>query len=88
MKVLLLMGAKRTRSRVSSRDVLPVYLSSDPYHRSFEERLDIRRYHAYGKRAGGMVFVKAGDRLMLNTIVESTRIRGVWLRKVGGRQSP
>ena len=31
-----------TRSGISSRDVSPVYFSPDPYHSSFEERLDMR----------------------------------------------
>jgi hypothetical protein len=91
-------GSKERRaiaaSGISCRDVLPVYFSTDPYHSSFDERLDMRRYHAYGKRAGGMICVATGDRLTLKDVVASspaarirawrTRIRGAWLRKVGG----
>jgi hypothetical protein len=68
-------GSKERRAIVkmgiSSRDVLPVYFLPDLYHSSFEERLDMRRHHGYGKSAGGMVFLKSDNIPMLNTIVES-----------------
>ena len=35
---------------ITCRDMLPVYLSKDPYQGVFEERLDMRQCHAYGKR--------------------------------------
>ena len=53
----------------------------------------MRRYTAYAKPAGGMVFETADDRLILRDIVPRspaakipawrTRIRGAWLRKIG-----
>ena len=38
-----------TAAGITLRDVSPVYFSPDSYHSAFEERLDIRRYHAYGR---------------------------------------
>ena len=40
-------------AEITCRDVTPVYFPRDPYHEAFEERLDMRRYRAYSKRAGG-----------------------------------
>jgi hypothetical protein len=78
---------------ITHRDMAPVYFSKDPYHDAFDEQLDMRRYTAYAKPAGGMVFEATDDRLVLKHIVPSspaakipawrTRIRGAWLRQVG-----
>ena len=67
--------------------------SCNPYHEAFEERLDMRKYRAYNKCAGGMVFDTTGEMLTLTHVVPSspaariqvwrTRIRGAWLRKIG-----
>ena len=53
----------------------------------------MRKYRAYSKRAGGMVFDTTGERLTLTHVVPSlpaprirawrTRIHGAWLRKIG-----
>ena len=56
---------------ITCRDVTPVYISCDPYHEVFEERLDTRKYRAYNKCAGGMVFDMAGERLALTHVVPS-----------------
>ena len=71
----------------------PVYFSPDPFHKEFEETLDMRRYGAYDKPTGGMVFEKSYGQLVLQNIVPSspaakipawrTRIRGDSLWKVG-----
>ena len=55
---------------ITFRDVSPVYVSPDPYHSTFEERLDIRRYHAYGKDMEGMVFSTKDGRLALRDSVQ------------------
>jgi hypothetical protein len=79
---------------ITCRDVSSVYFSPDPCHSTFEERLDMRRYQAYVKQAGGMVFARGDDRLTLKSMTSSlpgtklrawrTRIRGAWFRKLGG----
>ena len=71
----------------------PAYFSPDSYHQAFEESLDMQRYGAYNKPAGGMVFVITDDRLTLRDVLPSlpaakipawwTRILGTWLCKVG-----
>ena len=78
---------------ITEKDMAPVYFSSDPCHQAFEDRLDIRRYGAYDKPSGGMVFAVADNRLILRDILPSspaakipawrTCIHGAWLRKVG-----
>ena len=78
---------------ITEKDMVPVYFSPDPYYQAFDERLDMRRYDAYNKPAGGMVFAIADDRLTLWDILPSsptakvpvcrTRILGTWLHKVG-----
>ena len=50
---------------ITKKDMAPGYFSPDPYHQAFEERLDMWRYGAYNKPAGGMVFAITDDRLTL-----------------------
>ena len=57
---------------ITCRDVTPVYFSRGPYHKAFEERLYIRRYRAYNKRAGGMVFDTKEEVLMFTHVVPSS----------------
>ena len=71
---------------ITYRDVTPVYFSRDPYHKAFNEKLDMRKYRAYDKRAGGMVFNTAGERLTITHVVPSSpaaRIRA-WRTRIRG----
>ena len=61
-----------TTTGITFRDVSTVYFSPDPYHSTFEERLDIWQYHAYGKEMGGMLFSTKDGRLTLRDIVPSS----------------
>ena len=56
---------------ITEKDMVPVYFSPDPYFQAYEERLDIRRYGAYKKPTGGMVFAIADDQLTLRDIIVS-----------------
>ena len=57
---------------ITCRDVTPVYFFRDLYHKAFEEWLEMQKYRAYNKRAGGMVFDTAEERLTLIHIVASS----------------
>lgn len=63
--------AAMAKAGTTIRNMVPVYFSPDPYHKAFEERLDMRRYTAYTKPAGGTVFDIADERLVLRIIVPS-----------------
>ena len=55
------------------KDVMSnVYLSPDPYHYSFPETLDLRRFDSTKHPTAGMNFTTTDDRVFLGSIAKST----------------
>ncbi len=66
---------------ICSDDVAMVYLSQDPYHDSFTETLDLQKFDSNRTPTSGMHFLVADDRVLLQSIDESTptaRIHNWW----------
>ena len=59
---------------ITIHNLAPVYFSLDPYNEAFQERIDIRRYGAYEKKAGGMRFDTKDNRLVLRDVVPSLSV--------------
>jgi hypothetical protein len=70
-----------------------IYLSPDPYHESFEEEVDIRRFDLNKHRTAVLCLAHHNGRLFLGGTAKGTpcakiarwrtRIKGAWLIKVG-----
>ena len=82
-----------TEFDIGHRDIASIYLSPDPYHESFEEEVDIRRFDLTKHRTAGLCLAHYDGRLFLGGIAKSTpcakiprwrtRIKGAWLIKIG-----
>jgi hypothetical protein len=70
-----------------------IYMSPDPYHKAFEEVLDLRRFDFTRHRTAGLCLAHVNGRLILGGITPSTpaakiprwrsQIKGAWLIKIG-----
>jgi hypothetical protein len=82
-----------TEFMIGKRDILVIYLSPDPYHDTFEEEVDIRRFDLTKHRTAGLCLAQRDCRSFLGGIAKSTpcvkiprwrsRIKGAWLIKIG-----
>ena len=78
---------------VNRSDMMTVYMSPDPYHDSFEQPLDLRKFSLTSHPTGGLDLHESDDRVHLKRMIPSTpaakiadwrtRLRGAWLIRVG-----
>ena len=61
-----------TEFLIGQRDIASIYLSPDPYHESFEEEIDIRRFDLTKHRTAGLCLAHHDGRLFLGGIAKST----------------
>jgi hypothetical protein len=82
-----------TEFMIGKQDISMIYLSPNPYHKSFEEEVDIRRFDLNKHRTAGLCLAHHDGRLFLGGIPKSTpcakiprwrtRMKGAWLIKIG-----
>jgi hypothetical protein len=82
-----------TEFLIGHREIASIYLSPDPFYKSFEEEVDLRRFDLTKHRMAGLCLAHYDGRLYLGGIAKSTpcakiprwqtRIKGAWLIKVG-----
>jgi hypothetical protein len=82
-----------TEFMITKSDISMIYLSPDPYHESFEEEVDLRRFDLNKHRTARLCLAHHDGRLLLGGIAKGTpcakitrwrtRIKGAWLIKVG-----
>jgi hypothetical protein len=75
-----------------------IYLSNDPYGRTFKEKLDLHKWDPTKHRTAGLRFITKNGRLILISMDKSTpgacidkwrtRICGAWLMSVNGHAVP
>jgi hypothetical protein len=78
---------------ISHNDMALVYMSPDPYHKAFEEVLDLRRFNFTRHRTAGLCLAHVNGPLILGSITPSTpaakiprwrsQLKGAWLIKIG-----
>jgi hypothetical protein len=79
---------------IGPRDVEMIYMSSNPYGRSFEANLDIRRCNLGSHPTAGLKFLLKNNRLILASMDPGTpgaridkwrtQLRGAWLISIAG----
>ena len=79
---------------IGPQDMAMIYMSPDPYGRTFEKDLDLRKWNLTKHRTAGMQFLDKDGRLVLTSIDPSTpaaridrwrtHLRGAWLISVDG----
>ena len=82
-----------TEFMITPRDIANIYMSPDPFHESFDEEVDIRRFDLRKHRTAGLRLSAHDGKLYLGGIDKSTpcariprwrtRVKGAWLIKVG-----
>ena len=78
---------------VSSSDMHMVYMSPDPYHDSFEQPLDLRKFAVSSHPTAGLDLYERDERVHLKRMTPGspaakipdwrTRLRGAWLIRIG-----
>ena len=78
---------------ITSQDMALIYMSPDPYHKAFEEIIDIRLFNFNRHCTAGLCLAHTDGRLILGGMAPSTpaakfprwrsRIKGAWLIKIG-----
>ena len=87
-------SAMVTKYLIGPHDMEVVYLSSDPYGRTFEEQLNLRKCNMSIHWTAGLRFIVKDGRLILTSMDKSTPgarvdkwrtcIRGTWLQSING----
>jgi hypothetical protein len=81
--------------KIGVQDMVMVYMSPNPYHESFEQMVDLRKFDLSKHPTGGLRLYVCDDRVHLASISPSTPaarihdwracIRGAWLIKIGDK---
>ena len=85
-----------THFLIGSHDMATIYMSPDPYHNSFEEELDLRKYGYAKHHTAGLSLIESNNRLLLATMSPHTpgsrlpcwrsNLRGAWLVKINNKE--
>jgi hypothetical protein len=83
-----------TEFLIGSHDMAMIYMSPDPYGRTFKKEIDLRKWDLTKHRTAGMRFLEKDGRLVLASINASTpaarikrwrtHIHGAWLVSIDG----
>ncbi len=83
-----------TEFLIGSHDMATIYMSPDPYGRTFEKEIDLWKWDLTKHCTAGMRFLEKGGRLVLASINASTpaarierwrtHIHGAWLVSIDG----
>ena len=84
-----------THYLIGAHDMATIYMSPDPYHNSFTEVLNLRKFDPIKHRTAGLCFIEKDSRVLLATMSPNTpgsriprwrtNLRGAWLISVNNK---